>query len=241
MEFHELCSVLKKSTHCIDTLDADVRSWLDTLLHEEVLKNLIGMYELSSRHFTSAQSGSVTLRAYIETYYVDHMVDSGTGCQSLGHTQAFTHNAQHTVEAMLEIWKDRKTESHRLLGLEVCHRLSDVSARCASLAVIPLLLVSFVDEFMSILRSAEENLDLACMKLTKLLASFTHSDTIGNLSTILYEMLDKREDSVLQYALNNLKTWEWFEWLLNLFALFVVRVMNGKMYDGKSLRKAHAS
>ncbi|KAF2728195.1 hypothetical protein EJ04DRAFT_109598 [Polyplosphaeria fusca] len=226
LEFHNFCAILKTSTHCLPALDATIRSQLDVLPARASFQTIMDMYEYSGGHLYMESLPNNHLKHCIESFCIDKLMMRGS----------MKDGSRRTIEALLPTWTASTSDAHRTFAIEVCNRIEDVYTRCNCLSEIPSLQGQFVTEFVAILAETAREPDKSCFRLTKLLGNANYSDAIHGFRSILYGMLEQREDQVIEYTLNNHKAWEWSQWMLDLNALFADLIINSKIFVPTPLR-----
>lgn len=123
-------------------------------------------------------------------------------------------NIIEVIEALVTLWEQNSNETHRELAV----LLTDLPRtsyrfRCDCLGDITILGTSWIMSALEALKLQDGNPDLGCFSLIKLLALEDRLDVLERWRQILSFAMDKRSETLLQYAVTHQSTDTWLEFL----------------------------
>ena len=184
-----------------------LRAYLDTPMRV-LLQNWPSAEEVAHLHSirdlarTVASGTTSEVAKHIGEYFVETLVERGT----------MNPDARVLVKTLLNLWQRAPDLNHRLLALSVVQgHLVPAKFRYTCLAQLPELSDGVVINLHSILNDYDQGPAVACLDLTSLLASATEPTTCWKL--VLTYMVETQGQTLMDYALTNLKAYEWMHFL----------------------------
>ncbi len=145
----------------------------------------------------------------VDDYFLDCLFKRGTI-----HT-----GTRALVKALITLWQRAPDSDRRLLALLVVQgRAISTNFRSRCLAQLPQLPDGFVHSLRMIIQNYDQAPAVACVDLTSLLAATTLPVTCWR--PVLNRMIGIQGKNLIDYALANLKAFEWLQFLRDLHILF---------------------
>ncbi|KAF2268921.1 hypothetical protein CC78DRAFT_331302 [Lojkania enalia] len=226
LEVHAFCFSLKGSQSCFPHLDSRIRAQLDVLPSVTDMDNALDIYRAAGGHNTRVEGFRNIVKDSVEAFCMNQLIQ----CEKI------TRDLRRTMDILLQVWRHTKSTDYRTLAVAIANNLDEIETRCSCLGEITALSNQFASDLLDIMQNFEE-CEQNCIKLTRILANRDYTDAVECWRSILYMLLDKQSDTIIDYTLNHFKVWEWFQWILDLSTIFPDLIINSKSSAPTPLRE----
>ncbi|MCJ1396283.1 hypothetical protein MMC18_009172 [Xylographa bjoerkii] len=200
---------LQKALWLHPLLDAPMKASIEvwpTLEFVQILHSI----RMASK--TMALVGTVNrLVQKIDSYCMDCLIVRG----------GLDQPTKRLIEALAALWQHTSNVDRRALSLRIAQG-SDVHSdfRCSCLTQLLNLPISFVHDFLKLLEGYDQDADAACIALARLLASTSIPEVVVEWRLVMLRMIEKRDLTLVEYALTHLDAHKWLQWMEDLGSIF---------------------
>jgi hypothetical protein len=173
--------------------------------HIQILQDL----RISAQSATPGIVSSLTKK--IDLYCSDRFIKHGV----------LDKPTERLIDALMSLWMQGPDADLCSVALIVAQGGFGTKFRCRCLALLPSLPPGFIYSVRLIIQGWDDgNADVACVDLARLLASTLTSDGTEYWRHVLFRMLAKRDQQLVDHALTKLKAVEWIQFLADIHAIF---------------------
>ncbi|KAF2710805.1 hypothetical protein K504DRAFT_465862 [Pleomassaria siparia CBS 279.74] len=229
-EFHIFLHIIKSSEHCLPILGAGLKAQLEGLPSHKTLATLVNIHDFNGGVKVDGKRKD-PLNDAIEECCMRRYFNRGSMS-----TGSIDHRSQHTVEAIFDVWNSTTSTQLRRLAVIACSITGvDFVQRCGMLVHITEMPQELATEIIKIMDADDVDKEKSCIAFTRLLVRKNDMIAVQTWKGVLYSMMEKHSDTLLDYTLRNLRVSEWCQWMLGLFSLFSDTIMDPKAAPPKIL------